>query len=58
MCVTRFQRRTRRLVFGVCVAGIVCLYAAFWVGWDIVHLFKVLLPVALLTVLAGSRALL
>ena len=46
-----------RLLFCGCITAITILYAIFWYGWNIFSLFKVLVPLALLTVLIGSRAL-
>ena len=50
-------KRVSKLVFFACIVAIMSLYVIFWIGWNMISLLKVLIPLALLTVIVGNRAL-
>ena len=50
-------KRVSKLVFFFCIVAIALLYVVFWIGWNMISLLKVLIPLVLLTILVGNRAL-
>ena len=46
-----------KILFFLCICSIVALYIYFWIGWNMLSLLKVLLPLAAITAIMGNRAL-
>lgn len=46
-----------KLLYFALLTLIVILYMIFWVGWNMISLLKVLIPLAICTVIVGNRAL-
>ena len=51
------MKKVWKLLFFCLITVFVILYVVFWVGWNMISLLKVLLPLAICTVIVGNRAL-
>lgn len=51
------SKKIWKILFFFCITVIIALYIYFWIGWNMISLLKVLLPLAVCTAIVGNRAL-